>query len=240
MTVSLVFCFPEQAKVNFKLTCILSKSNFAANWKTLFKDRSKRIEFLIMVILLVTVVFSFSRYLKYNETRAGAVIDDPLLQYFNAVDLNSLLFFTIYSSLLLGLIAFSFDPQQLITAFQTYTLLVLFRMLAMWLIPLDPPVGCIDLQDPVVFIMGTGKKIVKDLFFSGHTSTAFMLFQVAKNKYLKTYFLLATITVGISVILQKAHYTIDVYAGLIFSFTSYQIIKILHKKFYKKENVRQN
>lgn len=109
-------------------------------------------------------------------------------------------------------------------------------MLAMWLIPLDPPVGCIDLQDPVVFIMGTGKKIVKDLFFSGHTSTAFMLFQVAKNKYLKSYFMLATITVGIAVILQKAHYTIDVYAGLIFSFTSYQIIQILHKKFYKKEN----
>lgn len=214
----------------------MSKTNFIYNWKKLFSSRSKTIEFLITVILLVLVVFSFSRYLIFNETRPGAVIDDPVLKYFIAIDLNSLLFFTIYSSLLLGLVAFSFDPQQLITAFQTYTLLVLFRMLAMWLIPLDPPVGCIDLQDPVVFIMGTGKKIIKDLFFSGHTSTAFMLFQVAKNKFLKTYFLLATITVGISVILQKAHYTIDVYAGLIFSFTSYQIIKLLHKKFYKKEN----
>lgn len=214
----------------------MSKTNFISNWKKLFSSRSKTIEFLITVILLVLVVFSFSRYLIFNETRPGALIDDPVLKYFNAIDLNSLLFFTIYSSLLLGLVAFSFDPQQLITAFQTYTLLVLFRMLAMWLIPLDPPVGCIDLQDPVVFIMGTGKKIIKDLFFSGHTSTAFMLFQVAKNKFLKTYFLLATITVGISVILQKAHYTIDVYAGLIFSFTSYQIIKMLHKKFYKKEN----
>lgn len=214
----------------------MSKTNFISNWKKLFSSRSKTIEFLITVILLVLVVFSFSRYLIFNETRPGALIDDPVLKYFNAIDLNSLLFFTIYSSLLLGLVAFSFDPQQLITAFQTYTLLVLFRMLAMWLIPLDPPVGCIDLQDPVVFIMGTGKKIIKDLFFSGHTSTAFMLFQVAKNKFLKAYFLLATITVGISVILQKAHYTIDVYAGLIFSFTSYQIIKMLHKKFYKKEN----
>lgn len=218
----------------------MSKTNFISNWKKLFRSRSKTIEFFTTVILLILVVFSFSRYLKYNETRPGAIIDDPVLQYFNAIDLNSLLFFTIYSSLLLGLVAFSFDPQQLITAFQTYTLLVLFRMLAMWLIPLDPPVGCIDLQDPVVFIMGTGKKIIKDLFFSGHTSTAFMLFQVAKNKFLKTYFLLATITVGISVILQKAHYTIDVYAGLIFSFTSYQIIKILHKKFYNKENAGQN
>ena len=110
----------------------------------------------------------------------------------------------------------------------------------MWLIPLDPPVGCIDLQDPVVFVMGTGKKIIKDLFFSGHTSTAFMLFQVAKNKYLKSYFLLATITVGVSVILQKAHYTIDVVAGLVYSFASYQIIQLLHKKFYKSNNNQEH
>jgi len=139
----------------------------------------------------------------------------------------------IYSSLLIGLVAFSFDPSLLMTAFQTYVLMVLFRMLAMYLVPLDPPSGCIDLQDPVVFMMGTGKKIVKDLFFSGHTSTAFMLFQVAKNKFLKTYFLAATIIVGASVIIQKAHYTIDVFAGIIFSFASYIIIKKIHKKFYK-------
>jgi membrane-associated phospholipid phosphatase len=124
-------------------------------------------------------------------------------------------------------------------AFQTYTLLVLFRMLAMYLVPLDPPVGCIDLQDPVVFMMGTGMKIVKDLFFSGHTSTAFMLFQIAKNKFLKIYFLLATIVVGTSVILQKAHYTIDVYVGIIFSYTAYQLIKTLHRKFYKHKYYEQ-
>lgn len=218
----------------------MSESSFISNWKKLFRNKTKTVEFIFTVCLLVAVVYSFSQYLKYNETRPGVIIDDPVLHYFNAIDLNLLLFITIYSSLLLGLIAFSFNPQQLITAFQTYTLLVLFRMLAMWLIPLDPPVGCIDLQDPVVFIMGTGKKIVKDLFFSGHTSTAFMLFQVAKNKYLKAYFLLATMTVGVSVILQKAHYTIDVYAGLIYSYASYQIVKTLHKKFYKAENEKQN
>lgn len=119
--------------------------------------------------------------------------------------------------------------------FQTYTLMVLFRIVAMYLVPLDPPEGCIDLQDPVVFVLGTGQKVVKDLFFSGHTATAFMLFLVAKNKYLKSYFLAATFIVGISVILQKAHYTIDVYVGIIFSYASYQIIKSLHKKFYKSE-----
>ena len=209
----------------------MPKKIFVSHWKKFFSDPASRVEFFTTITLLIITVYSFSRYLLFNESRPGAVLNDPIMNYFEAIDLNPLLFFAIYSSLLIGLISFSFYPEQLMTAFQTYILLVIFRMSAMYLIPLDPPLGCIDLQDPVVFILGTGKKIIKDLFFSGHTSTAFMLFQVAKNKVLKYYFLAATITVGVSVILQKAHYTIDVYAGLIFSFASYQIIKIIRKKY---------
>lgn len=211
----------------------MEKTSFATRWKNFFSSPSSRIEFIVTIFFLVITIYSFSRYLLFNESRNGAIIDDPILRHFTSIDLNTLLFVAIYSSLLIGLIAFSFNPKQLMIAFQTYTLLVMFRMAAMYLIPLDPPPGCIDLADPVVFIFGTGQKIIKDLFFSGHTSTAFMLFQVAKNKYLKSYFLLATITVGISVILQKAHYTIDVYAGLVYSFTSYQIIMKMHEKYDK-------
>lgn len=204
-------------------------------WKEFLSHRRLRYEFIITVLLLVLTVYSFSRYLIFNETRAGAIIDDPLQMHFTAVDLNLPIFFAIYSSLLIALIAFSYNPRQLMMAFQTYTLLVILRMSSMYLIPLDPPKECIDLQDPVVFMMGTGMKIVKDLFFSGHTSTSFMLFQIARNKYLKLYFLAATITVGISVVVQKAHYTIDVVAGLVYSYAAYQMIKHLHSKYHKLE-----
>lgn len=110
-------------------------------------------------------------------------------------------------------------------------------MITMYLVPLDPPAGCIDLEDPVVFGLGTGQKVVKDLFFSGHTATAFMLFQVARNKYLKIYFLLATIIVGVCVILQKAHYTIDVFVGIIFSYTSYNLILSLKNNHISKDYI---
>lgn len=207
---------------------------FISRWKNYFKYPSSKIEFPVTIFLLVITVYSFSRYLLFNEGREGAVLDDPILRHFSAIDLNTLIFIAIYSSLLMGLIYFSFNPEQMMVAFQTYTLLILFRMSSMYLVPLEPPQGSIDLADPVVFIFGTGQKIIKDLFFSGHTSTAFLLFQVTKNKYLKAYFLIATITVGISVILQKAHYTIDIYAGLVYSFTSFQIIKSLYHKIHKK------
>lgn len=210
-------------------------AKFISSWKQYLSLPHRKAELILTIILLVITLNTFSRFLLFNEARSGAVIDDPVLINFQAIDLNALLFFAIYSSLLLALVAFSFDPEILLTGIQTYILLVIFRMASMYLIPLDPPVGCIDLQDPVVFVMGTGKKIVKDLFFSGHTSTAFLLFQTSKNKYLKTYFLLATITVGTAVILQKAHYTIDVLAGLVYSFASYQIVKQLRNKYAAKD-----
>ncbi|MBK8383672.1 MAG: hypothetical protein IPL16_17625 [Ignavibacteria bacterium] len=59
-------------------------------------------------------------------------------------------------------------------------------------------------------------------------------FSDRENKFLKGYFLITTITVGSCVILQKAHYTIDVFAGLIFSYTSYQLVKSFHRKFKKR------
>ena len=209
----------------------MTTKEYFNRWKTYLSNPVSRVEFTVTILLLVITVFSFSRYLLFNEARHGAVLDDPLLKHFNAIDLNPVLFFAIYSSLIIGLVSFSFTPNRLLLAFQTYTLMVLFRMTAMYLVPLDPPPGCIDLDDPVVFILGTGQKIIKDLFFSGHTSTAFMLFQIARNKFLKGYFLIATITVGSCVILQKAHYTIDVFAGLVFSYTSYQLVKSFHRKF---------
>lgn len=209
----------------------MTTKEYFKRWKTYLNNPVSRVEFTVTILLLVITVFSFSRYLLFNEARPGAVLDDPLLKHFNAIDLNPVLFFAIYSSLIIGLVSFSFTPNRLLLAFQTYTLMVLFRMTAMYLVPLDPPPGCIDLDDPVVFILGTGQKIIKDLFFSGHTSTAFMLFQIARNKFLKGYFLIATITVGSCVILQKAHYTIDVFAGLVFSYTSYQLVKSFHRKF---------
>lgn len=209
----------------------MNSKEYIRRWRSYLKNPVSGVEFFVTLLLLVITVFSFSRYLLFNEARHGAVLDDPVLKHFNAVDLNPVLFFAIYSSLIIGLVSFSFSPNRLLLAFQTYTLMVIFRMTAMYLVPLDPPPGCIDLDDPVVFILGTGQKIIKDLFFSGHTSTAFMLFQIARNKFLKGYFLIATITVGLCVILQKAHYTIDVFAGLIFSYTSYQIVKSFHGKF---------
>ena len=67
--------------------------------------------------------------------------------------------------------------------------MVVVRMCAMYMLPLDPPVNMIILNDPLVEFFGTGQTLTKDLFFSGHTATLFILFLVSEKKIYKTIFL---------------------------------------------------
>jgi membrane-associated phospholipid phosphatase len=93
----------------------------------------------------------------------------------------------------------------------------------MYSIPLDPPPEMISLKDPFVELFGTGNTLDRDLFFSGHTSTMFMLFLLAYKPIYKKLFLTGIILVGASVILQHAHYTIDVLVAPFVAYASFRI-----------------
>jgi hypothetical protein len=114
--------------------------------------------------------------------------------------------------------------------------MVIFRTIAMYLTPLDAPGTLLVLDDPFVQLFGKGDVLTKDLFFSGHTGTLFLLFLLAENKTLKILFLISTIMVGSAVLLQHVHYSIDVFVAPFVAYCSYSIIKNLHTKFSKEIN----
>lgn len=208
-------------------------------WKEYFKQRNAGAILIITVVILVICVYLLSRFLIWVEERQGVILDDPLFHYYDAVDLNIPIFTLIYASLILCLVYLTKNhPQDLVLALQTYSLLVIIRMAMMFVTPLEPPIGTIDLQDPLVFAVGTGKKLTKDLFFSGHTSILFMMFLVIKKPVLKYTFLTVTILVGLFVILQKVHYTVDVLAALFAAYGCYRIILFINNKylFSKQDN----
>lgn len=200
------------------------------NWKDFFSEKHNVYGFLFTLVVLVLSLYFFSRFLIFNENRPGVVLDDPLFNLFDAVNLNILIFVLIYAGLVTGIVFLLKHPSYLMIALQSYALLVLFRMLAMYLVPLEPPAGMIELNDPLVFIIGTGQPVHKDLFFSGHTATMFLLFLTAKNNILKYIFLLTAVLVGLLVIFQKVHYCIDVVVAPFFSYTSFKLIVNLTKK----------
>lgn len=194
-------------------------------WKEIFRKKKFRIEFIISILALILILTILANFLNFLEAREGVVLNDPILKLFKPVDLTWLSFGLIYISLFAALISFYQNPLLLLNAFQSYTLLIAIRIMSMYLVPLNPPETMIPLNDPVVEFFGTGQLLTKDLFFSGHTATIFLLYLLADKKLLKTFFLVSAIVVGIGVLLQHVHYSIDVFVAPFFAYCSFYIVK---------------
>ncbi|MDP2364871.1 MAG: phosphatase PAP2-related protein [Ignavibacteria bacterium] len=194
------------------------------NWKEFLKRKSSTIELVITMVLFVVMLIFLANFVNYVEARQGVVLQDPILSLFQPIDLTWLTFAIIYLSLVIAIATLSKYPQRLLFAIQIYTLMVSVRIIAMYLLPLEPPVSMIILNDPFVEFFGTGQTLTKDLFFSGHTATLFILFLVSEKKIIKIVFLISTIAVAISVLLQHVHYSIDVFAAVFFTYACYKLI----------------
>ena len=99
----------------------------------------------------------------------------------------------------------------------------LARVLTISLLPLNPPPGLIELKDPIANIAygGKGIFITKDLFYSGHTGNMFLFFLCLQHKWDKIIALAASFMVGILVMVQHIHYSVDVIAAFIFTYFIY-------------------
>ena len=206
-------------------------------WQAALSDRVFRTKFIITLAFLALVLFLLANFLSYNEHRAGFPLNDPFLSSFNPVDLTWLTFILIYAGLVTALVFLTFHPARMLTALQSYILISALRIITIYFLPLNAPVHIIPLTDPFVEFFGGGTTLLRDLFFSGHTSTMFLFFLTAKSKNLKTIFLICTILVASCVLLQHVHYTIDVIAAPFFAYTSYRISRLMNKK---KKNHSKN
>jgi hypothetical protein len=72
-----------------------------------------------------------------------------------------------------------------------------------------------------------------DYFFSGHTGLPFLFALIFwRQYYLRVIFLLSSLAAGISVLLGRMHYSIDVMAAFFITYSIYQIARWLFKKDY--------
>jgi len=194
------------------------------NWKEFLKDKKNKIDLAVTLLWLAAILATLTNFLNYIEKRQGVVLPDPILYLFEPLNFTWIIFALIYVSLIVGVATLFNNPKRLLFAVQLYTLMVAVRIVAMYLLPLDPPAKMITLNDPFVQFFGTGQTLTKDLFFSGHTATLFILFLVSENKRIKTVFLISTIAVGALVLLQHVHYSIDVFAAIFFTYACYKFL----------------
>ena len=205
-------------------------------WKDFLREKKLKNEFIITIIILAIILFSLTNFLNFVEIRQGVVLPDPILKLFNPINLTWLTFALIYFSIITAIVIFLKEPGQLMLVIQAYSLMIIFRIAAMYALPLNPPEKMIPLNDPFVQFFGTGKLLTKDLFFSGHTATLFLLFLFTTKKIFRSLFLFCTAAIAAAVILQHVHYSIDVLAAPFFAYTSYRIIILKHKNLTKNWN----
>jgi hypothetical protein len=201
-------------------------------WQTAFKERAFKLAFWSSLLLLAITLPILSKFLTFNETRTGVSFPDPYMSRFQPVDLTWVIFGLIYIGLVAGIILLLKHPKNLLLAIQTYALLAIFRMIAMYSLPLEPPPNTIPLIDPFIQLFGSGDILMKDLFFSGHTSTMMLLFLTAATKKIKAVYFVGIFLVGAAVLIQQTHYSVDVIAAPFFAYGSYRLAIFINERVF--------
>jgi hypothetical protein len=203
----------------------------AMDWKEAWANRRFRISLLVTLVALFTVLQVIIRVMDFMETQPGARIDDPILALLPPTDMTWPLTFLIYSNLMLLLWGNRNHPKELLMAMQTYSLMIFARTVTLYTFPLEAPEGIIPLADPLVQWKSEYSIVhTKDLFFSGHTATVFMCFLTTVSRWMRVWFLIATVLVGFFVLLQHVHYTIDVLAAPFVSYLCYRMVGVTNEK----------
>jgi hypothetical protein len=173
--------------------------------------------FMACFVLYMLIV----QWLKYNSTRHGSVVNDPLYALIPPHDFSNVIFFFTYSATIISLLYLIARPQLLHRGFTTFVVLFMVRAFCIFLVPLSPSGDIISLHDPFTNFMANEDSIQNDLFFSGHIADLAFFFFIVKSPWIRRYLLLCAITVGTLLIIQRVHYTLDVLAAPIFSYFCY-------------------
>jgi hypothetical protein len=203
-----------------------------SKWSSAWKMPSFRWKFWIGVLLFAGILISLPYFFIAIQNRNGRMFTDFLLEMIPPRNVSVAVFFLIWSSCILIVFRIYRDPMMLLVTLWAYNGVTLVRMACIGLISLNPPAGLIPLADPITNQFYGQQYITHDLFFSGHTTTVFLIFLCLKKKADRIYTLLASATLGLLLLVQHVHYTVDVLAAPVFTYAIYRLVLI----FTKKEN----
>ncbi|MBK5278069.1 MAG: hypothetical protein JJE09_04310 [Bacteroidia bacterium] len=206
------------------------------SWKQALSNKSFRIH-LIAAGFVGILIILFLPYF-FNEIllpKPGLLLNDFILSLLEPKDWSWVIFGLIYFTLLLTIYFNYSKPHAILLGIESYIGINLVRIVTLYFVTLEPPQGIIPLIDPLITKAAYGNVVyLKDLFFSGHVSTLFLLFLIEENKLRKIFILSASILVGFLILWQHVHYTIDVLSAPLFAGIIYSIIRKFHSAYLIK------
>ena len=194
-------------------------------WSQYIRNKLFRNKLAAGLLLLVLLIAFLPYYFAFIEARKGIVLNDLVLNFIESANVSIPTFIIIWSLSLWYLFKSYKDPALMLLILWGFNILSISRIISIYLVPLEPPNNLIELIDPITNSFYGAKFITKDLFFSGHTATLVCLALCLKTKRDQIIVFSGAIIVGILVLVQHVHYTIDVIAAFVFPFFLVPIAK---------------
>ena len=191
------------------------------NWRDAVAEDTFRKYFAANFLFCLTVYLLIAQWLKYNSTRHGTIVNDPLYTILPLHDFSVYIFFLTYSVTIATILYLISVPQLLHRAFTAFTILFIIRALCIFFIPLSPWGDMLTLRDPFTNFVASEESIRNDLFFSGHMSDMAFFYFVVGSSLLRRYIVFCAVLVGFMLISQHVHYTLDVLAAPVFAYFCY-------------------
>jgi hypothetical protein len=195
----------------------------AQNWQEAFQIPGFFRSVLIWFFIMSSCGALYPYFFDYLQHRPGTAMMDPLLDLIPPRDLSIPIFLAIYTPLVYVCIRALYDPGVFSAFVINYSLMLLFRVITLWLTPLYPPEHLVPLQDPVSFQFYGQQVVTRDLFFSGHTATSFMVFVSLPFKKERLVIMVMTVILGIMLLIQHIHYSIDVISAFPIAYACYRL-----------------
>lgn len=183
---------------------------------TLFRKK-----LIVGIIIQSAILIFFPYFFSYIEQRQnGIMLNDWLLDFLTPRDCSIPIFVIMWSTTVLGIYRCIQQPAVFLTILYSLILLCFARILAIYFVQLEPPLNLVRISDPLTSITygGRGLFITKDLFFSGHTSNMLLLALCLPKKSDKIIAFSACIAVGVMVLVQHVHYSVDVIGAVLITY----------------------
>jgi len=178
------------------------------------------------VTLTLIVLYMPAYYLQVIQPKRGFIPWDPVLDILPPIELSLATFTILYIAALQTVITAFRKPDLFILGLSTYSVVSLIRPVTMFLLTFEPPADMILLVDPITsFLVYPDNTFAKDLFFSGHVSTLTVMVLVEPNKVARWAKIAATTVVGLFLVWQHVHYTIDLLVAPLVTYGVFVSIK---------------
>ena len=198
--------------------------NIYSSWKIYLTNRKNFNELVFTFFISICTAYVFRKYLVFVENwdHNLGVFNDPFFLS-NPIDFSIPIFLMTYGSMFFFFFYNANKPSVIIKLFQVVVILLFLRAITLYFFRFDSDPNMIILKDPFLntFIYqlneNTGLYNQHDLFFSGHTANLFLVSILYSEKRFKYFFLLITFLIATFLVLQRAHYSIDVLFAPLFS-----------------------